>query len=238
MVAPIRPERVEYTQLQAVDTPKPTETWSPLQHHTLYDAVKHRLEQKGFEIADTTHLLSHEDNRYFGTVCLKPEEGVPYARMVGIRNSHDKRFCASIVAGARVICCANGMFVGDELALSRKHTSRIHDDLPQKIDESFGKLLQEWKRNDMRLLEYQATTISDMDANDLIIRSLDNGAIASSAIPEVLKQYREPPHEQFKPRTLWSLHNAFTEVLKKHPLLVSERSRALQKTFDEDLILS
>ena len=63
----------------------------------------------------------------------------------------------------------------------------------------------------------------------------DDEAIAPSAIPRVLKEYREPWHEEFMPRTAWSLHNAFTEVLKEKAHLIPERSRILTSVFDREL---
>jgi hypothetical protein len=64
---------------------------------------------------------------------------------------------------------------------------------------------------------------------------MDADAVAPSALPRVLKEYREPWHEEFMPRTAWSLYNAFTEVMKGLPHLLPERTRALTRCFDEEL---
>ena len=45
-------------------------------------------------------------------------------------------------------------------------------------------------------------------------------------ITDVVKEWNEPRHEDFAPRNLWSLHNAFTEVQKQMP--VSTRFAASQ----------
>ena len=158
-----------------------------------------------------------------------------YRRMIGVRNSHDKSVAAGLVAGARVTVCANGMFTGQDVLLSRKHTSRIFDDLDEKIHEGFQKVFSEWERNDLRIMRYRETEITDERAHDLIIRSVDAEALPPSAIPRVLKEYREPWHEEFTPRTAWSLHNAFTEVMKAKPHLIPERSRILTGVFDQSL---
>ena len=145
--------------------------------------------------------------------------------MIGVRNSHDKSVAAGLIAGVRVTVCANGMFTGDDICLNRKHTSRLYEDLDQKIDEGFQKVFSEWEANDLRIMRYRETEISDQRAHDLIIRSVDAEALPPSAIPRVLKEYRKPWHEEFMPRTAWSLHNAFTEVMKVKPHLIPERSR-------------
>ena len=103
-----------------------------------------------------------------------------YRRMIGVRNSHDKSVAAGLVAGARVTVCANGMFTGEDICLNRKHTSRIFDDLDQKIVEGFEKVFGEWERNDLRIMRYRETEISDERAHDLIIRSVDAEALPPS----------------------------------------------------------
>ena len=131
--------------------------------------------------------------------------------------------------------CAKGMFTGDDICLNRKHTSRLYEDLDQKIDEGFEKVFSEWQRNDLRIVNYREKELSDTEAHDLIIRSVDAEAIPPSAIPRVLKEFREPWHEEFMPRTAWSLHNAFTETMKEKPHLLPERSRILTSVFDREL---
>ena len=96
-------------------------------------------------------------------------------------------------------------------------------------------MFSEWEANDLRIMNYRQTEISDQRAHDLIIRSVDAEAIPPSSIPRVLKEYREPWHEEFMPRTAWSLHNAFTETMKGKPHLIPERSRILTGVFDQEL---
>ena len=43
---------------------------------------------------------------------------------------------------------------------------------------------------------------------------LAKGIIAQRMLPEVWREWREPGHEAFQPRTAWSLLNAFTSVLR------------------------
>ncbi len=230
-----QPISLNRQQLMGIQTPSATLSWSPLPHHELLEKVEDRLIDNGLRIHNTRHTTSHENNRYFGTVELYSEQGRDYRRMVGIRNSHDKRYSASIIAGARVICCANGLFVGELLCLARKHTSRLHEDLDQRLDESFERLLEEWALNDRRISMYKDTEINDQEAHDLIIRCVDNGAIAPSAVPKVLREWRTPWHPEFHPRNAWSLHNGFTETLKEKAHLIPDRTRKLQQAFDATL---
>ena len=230
-----KPVYMDRVRLAQIITPKPTLTWTPLPHARLMDAVEEQLEKRGFRIHQSSCLLTHSGDRLFGTVTISDRSNLGYRKMIGVRNSHDKSVAAGLVAGARVTVCANGMFTGDDICLNRKHTSRLYEDLDQKIDEGFQKVFSEWERNDLRIMRYRETEISDRRAHDLIIRSVDHEAIAASSIPKVLREWRESWHEEFMPRTAWSLHNAFTEVLKEKAHLIPERSRILTSVFDREL---
>ena len=230
-----KPFTIDRSRLNQIPTPSPTLSWAPLPHHELMNRVEKRIQNYGYRIQHSNCLLSHGGDRFFGSITLGSRRSLGYRRMVGVRNSHDKSLAAGLVAGARVIVCSNGMFTGDDICLNRKHTSRLYEDLDQKIDEGFQKVFSEWEANDLRIMNYRQTEISDERAHDLIIRSVDDEALPSSAIPKVLREWREPWHQEFVPRTAWSLHNAFTEVLKEKAHLIPERSRILTSVFDREL---
>jgi hypothetical protein len=51
-------------------------------------------------------------------------------------------------------------------------------------------------------------------ASHVILSAFRRGIISTLQIPKVCEAWESPPHAEFKPRTAWSLFNAFTEVLK------------------------
>jgi hypothetical protein len=54
----------------------------------------------------------------------------------------------------------------------------------------------------------------DERADSLILRAaIDRGIIPLRLIPQVAREWKEPQHELFQPRTAWSLFNAFTAAL-------------------------
>jgi hypothetical protein len=131
--------------------------------------------------------------------------------------------------------CRNGWFFGDEIALSRKHTSRLFEDLDERIEAGFSRIFEEWQQNDLRVMSYREHDLDDQAAHDLVIKSMDAAAIPPSAIPRVLQEYRSPWHSEFMPRTAWSLFNSFTEILNSKPHLLVDRTRTLHRVFDEAL---
>ena len=53
------------------------------------------------------------------------------------------------------------------------------------------------------------------------------------AIAKVLKEWRSSEHEEFAPRTAWSLHNAYTEIFKgSNPVDMTARSLRLHGLLD------
>ena len=230
-----KPFSVDRGRLCQVTTPKPTLTWTPLPHSRLMDSVEDQLRKRGYRIHDSTCLLTHGGNRFLGTVSISNRENLGYRRMVGLKNSHDKSLAAGLVAGARVTVCSNGWFFGDEIALSRKHTSRLFEDLDERIEAGFSRIFEAWEQNDLRVMSYREKQLDDKEAHDLVIRSVDAEAIPPSAIPKVLREWREPWHSEFVPRNAWSLFNGFTEILKGKPHLLADRTRTLHRVFDEAL---
>ena len=230
-----KPVTIDRSRLDGVQTPRPTLSWTPLPHHELMNRVERKIGDYGYRIQHSNCLISHGGDRFFGTITLGSRRSLGYRRMIGIRNSHDKSVAAGLVAGARVIVCSNGMFSGEDICLNRKHTSRLYDDLDQKIVEGFEKVFAEWERNDLRIMRYRETEISDERAHDLIIRSVDAEALPPQRFLESLRSIVRSGIQEFMPRTAWSLHNAFTEVMKARPHLIPERSRILTGVFDQSL---
>ena len=48
-----------------------------------------------------------------------------------------------------------------------------------------------------------------------MLRSFERGIVGARELPRVLQQWRNPPFEEFRPRTAWSLLNAFTGAMKE-----------------------
>ena len=227
-------ENVDLDTVRQVRTPDNTETWYPVPHGVLVDCIKTTLrDHSEFDIVSEQYGLWNEGDRLFGLFGLKNGSiHDDYALSIGFRNSHDKAFSLSYACGSRIFCCDNLSFSG-EVVFSRKHTKYARRDLNRIVVEAFGQLGAQRDKLDRRIEAYKRTQLSDTQVHDLLIRSVDSRVIANAGIAKVLKEWRASDHEEFAPRTAWSLQNAYTEVFKgSNPVDLTARSLRLHGLLD------
>lgn len=223
---------VERAEVKAVPTPIATRTWSPIPHIRLVEQVERALRADHLEIVNQAHALSHGGDRYFGLIQVEgARSNRDYSLVLGLRNSHDKRFPAGLVAGAQVFVCDNLSFTG-EVQLSRKHTRFIGRDLPLLTQRAVGQLQEQWYNQEQRIDRYGDYAIDDRDAHDLMVRAVDVGVCSVTTLPKVVQEWREPSHDTFRERTVWSLFNGFTEALKGNLPMLPARTQALHALMD------
>jgi len=225
--------------VEKVKTPRATETWTPIPHIQLITQVEHAIKSNHLSVGTFVHSLSHEGQRYFGLMEINnPDNAEDYCLVLGLRNSHDKTFPAGIVAGASIFVCDNLSFSG-EVKLARKHTRFIVRDLPNIVQQGIGRLMEKWHDQSTRFNAYKHRSIDDTQAHDIIIRATDVGVCSNRLIPTVLKEWREPRHDVFHERNVWSLFNSFTEALKETSLPeLPKRSEALHGLLDSHVGLA
>lgn len=204
-------------ELAMIPTPRATDTWTPIPHASLLSAVRNEMTGAGLVIERESLAVSNVakgsfGDRFFGLLEMRGD-GEVFSVTVGIRNGHDRSIVAGLCVGSRVFVCSNLAFSA-EVVIARRHTKRIEADLPRLINQAVGRLGDLRQRQGERIDAYRRTEITDGQFHDLTIRAMDSGVICASKIPKVLQEYRNPEHEEFTPRTVWSGFNAFTEVLK------------------------
>lgn len=224
---------VEREQLEAVKTPQAEGRWQPIAHATLADQVRRGLEDAGMKILTEAHALNRGDAQYFGLmqVAIDGCDHDDWGTVVGIRNSHDKRFPAALAMGNAVFLCDN-LAISGEVVLARRHTTNILRDLPQVTARAVGRLGEFVGMTEQRAAKYRGREMGNIEAHDLMVRALDARAITTTMVPRVLEQWRAPNHPEFRDRNLWSLYNAFTETLKGGLLKLPRRSEALHGVLD------
>ena len=158
--------------------------------------------------------MSSDAMEMFGVLDLETSfEGCRFA--IGIRNANNKRFRLACTVGLRVFVCHNLAFRGDYTPVLAKHSKRflVEDALSIGVDrmqrnfEPMRQQVETWRAQQLsaeeaKLTIYRAFVEGDLDVPKHLAR-------------RVHELYFNPPHEEFEPRTMWSLSNAFTSAFKE-----------------------
>lgn len=230
--------KAERETLVHVGTPEGDNTWCPIPHETLVSEVEGALNRANMRIVTEAHGLSADGARYFGLLQVaNGDEQGDYSYVLGLRNSHDKRFPAGLVVGSAVFVCDNLAFSG-EIKIARKHTRFIMRDLPGLVSGAVGQLSDRWHAQAQRIDAYRRHELSETQAHDLVIRALDNRAITVTQVPAILQEWRTPRHPEFAAdgRTAWRFFNAVTEAAKGSGLwALPARTQALHGLLDGEV---
>lgn len=251
-------DRVTRDQLAGDATPRGTETHRPIPHTMLWDKALTAFERDGYELVGEAHAVNkfgriedHEPEgykQYFGLMELKTAIGHDgdaalegeAGLVAGIRNSHDKRFPSAIAWGAGLFVCDNLVFHG-EFTVSRRHTKNIVENLDTCIQNAVMMFTRSRVKIAERHKEYKRRQLTDTQVHDILVKSWDKyDAIPHVAEKDVLREYREPSHEEHKQYdapghgSVWRLYNAFSESLKGRGSLatLSDRTQRLHKMLD------
>ena len=113
-----------------------------------------------------------------------------------------------------MLVCSNLAFQGEFTPVLAKHSKNfsIVDSLAigvDRIQRNFDPLRQQVEA-------WRSRQITDEDAKLVIYKAFIEGdlSVPRSLARDVHRNYFEPVHAEFAPRTMWSLSNAFTSALK------------------------
>jgi len=200
--------------LALVPTPQATATHRPIPHHEVVQALIETLGFRHIGVVQDEYAVSPDGMKMFGVLDLETEiQGARFS--IGIRNSHDKSMRLALTCGYRVFVCSNMAFSGDFQPVLAKHSKgfslvdaiSVGVDRMQRNFEPMRKQVETWRQSELtdvtaRMIIYQAFIEGELD-------------VARHLARRVHECYFEPQHDEFRPRTLWSLSNAFTSAFKE-----------------------
>ena len=117
-----------------------------------------------------------------------------YGDIVGLRNSNDRMFPIGIAFGSRVFVCDNLAFMGDQV-IRRKHTTKSKRELPSLLSEIVLPLQAQRLAQNKKLIRYQETQLSDLQADHAILSMYREGVIGVQGIGDVVEQFERPSHD-------------------------------------------
>ncbi len=204
--------QVSVDELNEVKAPAAVGRWFPLAHTAVLGRVKETLAEAGFEVKREALARSKLDARFFGVLDLGTPLSAGVSLSVGVRNSFDKSFPLGFCAGSRVFVCDNLAF-RSELLVKRKHTRHGERRFANDIAGAVVKLNQFREDEGRRIAAMKVTDVTGDRADSLILSAFEKGIVTTPHLPKLIREWREPKHEEFADRTYWSLFNAFTSAL-------------------------
>ena len=224
---------VNRAEVARIDTPCSTDTWHPVSHIDVIEAVTEVVKAHNWEIEGEKFGLAREGQKMFGVMEIARSSSPEWHRCIGIRNSHDKSFAVGLSAGI-VVCVCTNMAFGGTTVIKRRHTSGIV--LAELIDRAVAALEDDFLTVETVAEDLKDTCLkNDDEARSCIVRAAELGVINSCDILPVFHEFKKPSHEEFQEPTRWSLLNAFTETVKKYtPQRVDHSYLALNRAFGLD----
>jgi hypothetical protein len=214
LIAHVDTEKIDYNRLALIPAPASTATHQIIPHHEVVDALVETLGFRHIGVHRMEFAVDKTGNKMFGLIEL--EHGFNGARFaLGLRNSHDKTMRLAMTVGYRVFVCDNMSFHGDFTPVLAKHSKNFNltralaygvDDCQRNFDPMV-KAVELWRQDQLsevtaKLIIYRAFIEGELEAP----RHLDR---------QVHDLYFNPQLEEFQPRTMWSLSNAFTSAFKE-----------------------
>jgi hypothetical protein len=216
LLAHIDTRKVGREELAAIPLPEATSTFKPVPHIELIETLGTELAIKGITIEKEEFAVRADGSRLFSTFDLSINGIDGSQAALGLRTANDRSMSITMVAGLRVFVCDNLALQGDMIALRRKHTSGLS--LREEVRAAIENYLVHYGHLKTEVAMLAGKVLADVEAKALIHDAFMLREMPMRYLPEVSHQYFEPTHEEFKARTAWSLHNAFTEVAKQMPM--------------------
>lgn len=205
---------IDRDTLALVPTPAATETHRPIPHYEVVAALIETLGFRHIGVVRDEYAVSPDGMKMFGVLDLETEmQGCRFS--IGVRNSHDKSMRLAMTCGYRVFVCSNMAFNGDFTPVLAKHSKSfslvdsmsIGVDRMQRSFEPMRKQVEAWRAAELtsvsaKMIIYEAFIESELEVPKHLARSVHD-------------HYFNPQYDEFAPRTIWSLSNAFTSAFKQ-----------------------
>ena len=227
------------SDLASVPVPESTDSYHPVPYGRFIEEVELHVPRFGLKVRSSAFALAREGQQMFGVLtCVNGKPADDYAAAIGIRNSYDRSLAVGLTLGSRVFCCDNLAFSG-EVTMHRKHTAHVFRDLPDLIYRMLSQVSSMRERTDREITAMKVRELPPAHAHHLMVEAVKANVVPASRLPKVIDAWERPVHEEFRPRTAWSLFNAFTEDQKGSSARVQmEGSLRLSSLFRRELQLA
>jgi len=221
---------MEESQVRTIEAPQPDGIWYPISHGVFLDQIDEALTRNNLTVKEKSFQVSTDESRLFTTYKLNGDtERKDFGLLLGGRNATDKMLSAGLAFGNHVFICGNLVFVGD-VVIKRRHTLNILNDLPAMMDNIIKSFLGKYDETCNQIDFYKERSITDKDAKSFLW-DMTEVLPYNYVKKEIFPAWVNPRYEELKNKTVWRLHNAITEGMKKrqekNPFTASNESQEI-----------
>lgn len=225
-------------QLRDVVTPEGSATHQPLPHHSFVDGLIESLNFRQISVVSDEYAVSADGMKMFGVLDLETTfNGCRFS--IGVRNANDKSMRLALTVGYRVLVCDNMAFIGEFTPVLAKHTK--HMSLADTLSIGVDRIQRNFEPIRKQVESWKATRLADEAAKLTIYCAFVEGKLEAPKhlAQRVHEQYFNPRFEEFAPRTVWSLSNAFTSAFKSlDPIPQFKATATLASFIEQTTVLS
>ena len=259
-------DSVTREQLRMIPAKPKSDTHEPIKHIDFLESIEKAIGRSGYieTVGEPELGVSKDGEEFYGfidilTKTTRTSNGLILDGDVKLqiiaRNANNMRFLANVNGGTRTIVCDNQAFFGNLMHFGhenahgqrrgRKHTAKIHQEMPQLLDDAVGRLANQVDSFENRYRLYKDTPVNDKQMHDLVCRSLDvtkegkekKAVISTSFVYPVLKEWHDSQFAEFRhQKNAWGAFSAFTTAgtkgTDKKPIPINDQASRTQNLHD------
>jgi len=224
------------TELNLLDVPIPlsTDSYSPVSHGNIINAVQEQLDRNNLTITNKEYRSNSKGTQVIGIFDIHSSHNELGFRL-GFKNSYDKSMSLALVAGSQVWICGNGMISG-EIQFVRKHTGTVLTELRDKIIYSINQLEESFNLHLIDKSNMEQIELSDNGRNALLGKLFfDTNLIKPHQTAIIKKELTDSEYPTFSNNNLWGVYNKVTHAFKQsHPSNYIEDHKKLHQIVMEE----
>ena len=259
-------DSVTREQLRMIPAKPKSDTHEPIKHIDFLESIEKAIGRSGYieTVGEPELGVSKDGEQFFGfidilTKSTRTSNGLILDGDVKLqiiaRNANDMKFLANVNGGTTTMVCDNLAFLGNLMHFGhensygqrrgRKHTAKIHQEMPQLLDDAIGRLANQVDSFENRYRLYKDTPVNDKLMHDLVCRSLDvtkegkekKAVISTSFVYPVLKEWHDSQFAEFRhQKNAWGAFSAFTTAgtkgTDKKPIPINDQASRTQNLHD------